>query len=318
MKPVISIVSSCLCLVVVVSGQEIFSEDSFQSAFPGGRLLQSTEDANCITNNSTMRYNCLLDTVIVSEVRPGSQVNVQSNINCPVLANGVFDFRSSWNRCTCLSLVQSNGQSKPCPCTVCPSGFGESPIAIDCDYTSRPGRFSPFVYDNCRTADCGGTCDGTCTLGCNSPTTECRSLCVPPTVPPIDVPTETPVVAPTEQPVRAPTNSPTSEPTPTAPTSMPTVPEATGEPTETPVTESPTLMPVTEEPTLMPVTEEPTLMPITDEPTFIPVAAPVGPPTFETKKPVSPDSSKLAVKLFSDSQERGKLNVRQLRRARGL
>ena len=113
-----------------------------------------------------------------------------------------FDIRKAAN-CGCQAEVYYPGSPvKICPCTVCPEGFGDSPVNVDCSMyenqaneTATVGDTSnsvkdsvtipdnrraeetlvnPYIVSSCTSLDCSSSCNGTCALNCANSGTACK------------------------------------------------------------------------------------------------------------------------------------------------
>jgi len=96
--------------------------------------------------------------------------NITIGFSCLLNSFNVFlDYRRSQG-CGCVAyLVPSdpNKLTKTCPCSVCPAGFGNSPISIDCtQFEDTDDGINPFLIDTCGLLDCGFNCNGTCAFDC--------------------------------------------------------------------------------------------------------------------------------------------------------
>jgi hypothetical protein len=263
-------------------------------------LIQSSEPV-CLTRGS--RYTCGF------EVTLSTTVTVQINVNCAQDTALGFDFRAA-EGCSCSALVPfGNGGSKPCPCVVCPSGFGPSPISIDCDYRGKPAEFTPWVVDRCSRVDCGYTCAGVCTEGCEDSSSQCQDQYCNPTAPPTARPIARPIAPPTARPIARPIAPP-----PIARPIAPPIARPIAPPTARPIA-PPTARPIAP-PTARPIAP-PTARPIAP-PTARPI---VPPPTVPDKKvPPEEDESKAeAAKLFSEFNDIGRGGLgRRHARLRGM
>lgn len=66
--------------------------------------------------------------------------------------------------CSC-AIELLNETNRKCRCIVCPEGFGDSPVAIECT--------DGFLIDECSRVDCNLECDGTCVKDCKDSGPEC-------------------------------------------------------------------------------------------------------------------------------------------------
>jgi hypothetical protein len=105
--------------------------------------------------------------------------DVTVSFSCFLDAQTGFDYRRSRD-CQCTATIvpsETDRLTKTCPCSICPQGFGDSPIAIDCTkYDEDPDEtgIDPFVIDKCSSLDCGFACNGTCAFDCQEAGEECR------------------------------------------------------------------------------------------------------------------------------------------------
>ena len=98
----------------------------------------------------------------------GDKVDLRIQVDCPLDSQIAFDFRRA-SGCQCGAAVKhSDGKEKFCPCIVCPLGFGNSPISIDCSM-----REDPFIVASCSNLDCGFGCNGTCEFNCRNSGQSC-------------------------------------------------------------------------------------------------------------------------------------------------
>ena len=108
-------------------------------------------------------------------------ITLAANLNCEFSSQAQVDYRRATG-CTCSAQIISTADQEPrvCPCLLCPSGFGNNPVSVDCDYDSRPPDVDPFIIGTCSSFDCSFACNGTCSfLGCEEPIApECRQLCL--------------------------------------------------------------------------------------------------------------------------------------------
>ena len=109
---------------------------------------------------------CDVQSVISSD--DGDRADVRIQVNCPLDSQLAFDFRRA-HGCACGAAVKHfDGREKFCPCIVCPLGFGNSPISIDCSM-----REDPFIVGTCSYLDCGFGCNGTCEFSCKNSGPSC-------------------------------------------------------------------------------------------------------------------------------------------------
>ena len=87
---------------------------------------------------------------------------------CELSSQDAFDFRAA-EYCTVeIELVDGLGAIKDCKASVCPAGFGASPVSIDCG-GDELGR-------GCSSMDCNFECNGPCLFGCEDSGPDCH-LC---------------------------------------------------------------------------------------------------------------------------------------------
>lgn len=128
----------------------------------------------------------------------GNTALITARLVCQFDPLNQVDFRQAQG-CSCEAQVSTpDGGSKRCACTLCPAGYGDNPIAIDCDMTNTTGANvtdanatgvdaggemepidSPFILDTCSSYDCDFRCNGTCRFGCDEVPLpeECYELC---------------------------------------------------------------------------------------------------------------------------------------------
>jgi hypothetical protein len=177
----IRIPSLALVLVVLVSAssaeQYTYNFDNPANQYvensSGQRFLQTTTTP-CVVTGS--RVICGVSTVVSADT--GQSATIEAELNCEFNSQTVADFRLAQG-CECsATVVAADGTSKPCACLKCPSGGGDSPVSIDCDYASRLEDVDPFVVNTCTSFDCGFACNGTCSFGCQPPVNpECYDIC---------------------------------------------------------------------------------------------------------------------------------------------
>uniref|UniRef100_A0A7S2YDH6 GPI anchored protein n=1 Tax=Entomoneis paludosa TaxID=265537 RepID=A0A7S2YDH6_9STRA len=128
--------------------------------------INATTDT-CTGNGAELE--CYIDTVISADDGTSAQVEVQ--VTCNLESQTAFDFRRATG-CSCGARVtHTNGNQKNCPCIVCPFGFGNAPISIDCTEDE-----DPFIISTCSYLDCGFACNGTCEFSCKNSGPSC-SFC---------------------------------------------------------------------------------------------------------------------------------------------
>ena len=250
-------------------------------------LLTNSTEPSCSVLGS--RYTCEFDYELQVEAVPDdpttsdSLIRIQTNVNCPLNSGTLFDFQAAEEApdlCSCFALVTTpDGMAKPCTCSVCPTGFGKSPVSFDCDFKGRPNDATPFVYDKCKSLDCALTCNGKCVGGCEEAPKECMKPmgCVP-TPAPSTTPSTTPTVVASEQPSEMPSVTASQLPSP-----VPSV-VASQMPTETGPTQVPTSQPTPED--------------------YVP------------PKKIIPQEGELRPKLYDDINDRGNLNRQRRSRLR--
>lgn len=201
--PSLKVALLCVSCLAAISLREVEGTHRFQPVetvveFNGEDRALQVMEADIRTNCTQVgtRFLCDVRMNIVDFI--GNPTRVEGALNCNFDLAFIQDYRTATG-CSCTARVISGSTSKTCPCSLCRSGYGRNPIAIDCDYPGRPPAASPFVIPNCSRLDCGFQCNGSCTGAC---TGGCSALCN---------------VAPTPT---APAPTPTAPaPTPTAPTS---------------------------------------------------------------------------------------------------
>jgi len=135
------------------------------------RFLQTatTTEPTC-TKSTATRFTCSF-AKSVTEDNVVTEMDIF--VNCPY--TGSYDYRQNADDCTCSAMVKTPGRSdKYCICTICDSGFGRFPVAVDCGYKNRPFDISPLITKSCTTFDCGGTCNGQCSKGCEDASDDCK------------------------------------------------------------------------------------------------------------------------------------------------
>jgi hypothetical protein len=102
--------------------------------------------------------------------------DVKLTFGCKLDSGFAFDYRRS-NGCVCQATITHSDTTRPskvCPCSICPAGFGESPLAIDCTEFDEDPETDPFIIDRCSSLDCGFACNGTCAFDCEESGEECE------------------------------------------------------------------------------------------------------------------------------------------------
>eukprot|EP00977_Amphora_coffeiformis_P024033 scaffold14974_cov195-Amphora_coffeaeformis.AAC.40 len=96
-------------------------------------------------------------------------VNLAMTVRCDFDSQIAFDFRRASNcGCGVAATDAATGLPKNCQCQVCPFGFGDNPISIECA--------DDFIIGECTSLDCGFACNGTCAFDCEQSGPEC-SFC---------------------------------------------------------------------------------------------------------------------------------------------
>jgi hypothetical protein len=113
-----------------------------------------------------------------------SYAEVTAHVECDLdTASSGFRYRNATGRTcsanlTSLHLNDTRQQSKICPCSVCPAGFGSASLSSNCSGRAAmdegithanaslppPSLPDPYVYGSCASTDCLGRCNGTCRL----------------------------------------------------------------------------------------------------------------------------------------------------------
>jgi hypothetical protein len=109
------------------------------------------------------------DTIRI-EAEDSSFSDVTLTIGCILDSSFSFDIRRSQG-CVCEATIVPSDTTRPskvCPCSICPAGFGDSPIAIDCTEFDEDPVIDPFIVGQCSSLDCDYTC-GTSTTGTDDP-----------------------------------------------------------------------------------------------------------------------------------------------------
>jgi hypothetical protein len=146
------------------------------------RFLQSTTNVNTpdltastdICSVQAPNFICV-DTIRI-DADDLSFTDVKLTFGCRLDSGNAFDYRGGTN-CACQAEVthsDSTRPSKTCPCSLCPAGFGDSPIAIDCTKYDNDTAIDPFIIDRCSSLDCGFGCNGTCAFDCEESGPECE------------------------------------------------------------------------------------------------------------------------------------------------
>lgn len=172
----------------------------------GHRFMQVTQP-QC--NPAGSQFICTNVGTTVSD-NQGNTVAITATLVCNFSPLVQVDFRQA-EGCGCEAQVATaDGGSKKCACTLCPAGYGDNPISIDCDLgnstatnatdtnmteTETGSVADPFILNTCTSYDCDFRCNGTCRFGCDEVPLpeECFGLCGTPT------PTGAPASQPTSQ-----------------------------------------------------------------------------------------------------------------------
>ena len=128
-----------------------------------GNLASINQTANIC---STTAFNVICDVASVVSATDETASNLAMTVTCDLNSQVAFDFRRATN-CACGVAVTdvATGQPKNCQCVVCPLGFGDNPISIECA--------DDFVIGECTSLDCGFACNGTCSFDCANSGPEC-------------------------------------------------------------------------------------------------------------------------------------------------
>jgi len=174
----------CLVFLVVLTSAERYSffmnEDvSYVQNEQGQRFMQldtgNRPDLNATTDTCVLlgtRMQCSVSTRVTAV--DDTFTDLDLTVNCGFDDQIAFDFRRAQS-CTCSASAISSDPDKPpkrCPCEVCPDGYGQSPVSIDCG-----AEEDPFVIGSCTNLDCNFGCNGTCNFSCENPLPECAGLC---------------------------------------------------------------------------------------------------------------------------------------------
>lgn len=87
------------------------------------------------------------------------------HIVCELSSQAAFDFRAAEHCRVEIELVDGVGAAKDCKASVCPAGFGPSPVSVDCG-GDELGR-------GCSSMDCNFECNGPCLFGCEDSGPDC-------------------------------------------------------------------------------------------------------------------------------------------------
>ena len=115
---------------------------------------------------STTASRIICDVASVVSASDETAVNLDLRVECDLDSQIAADFRRAAN-CACGVAVTdvATGEAKNCQCQVCPFGFGDSPVSIECA--------DDFVIGECTSLDCGFACNGTCRFDCANSGPEC-------------------------------------------------------------------------------------------------------------------------------------------------
>ncbi|GAX20859.1 hypothetical protein FisN_7Hh176 [Fistulifera solaris] len=187
-----------LALVAAVARAERF-QFNYNEAVPyvenqhGQRFMQVTQP-ECNPAGSLFICDNVGTTV---RNTAGNLVAITATLVCPFSPLIQVDFRQA-EGCSCEAQVATaDGGFKKCACTLCPAGYGDNPISIDCDMSNTTDTnmtdanatgvdaenemeaVDPFILDSCTSFDCDFRCNGTCKFGCDEVPLpeECFELC---------------------------------------------------------------------------------------------------------------------------------------------
>jgi hypothetical protein len=122
--------------------------------------INSTNDV-CQTTAFDVR--CGVNTRV--SAADGTYADLDMTITCDLDSQTAFDFRRA-RSCSCsVAVVDDQGVPKACSCAICPDGFGNNPLAIEC--------VDDFVIATCSSLDCDFSCNGTCSFDCANSGPEC-------------------------------------------------------------------------------------------------------------------------------------------------
>jgi len=150
----------------------------------------TSPNITCESTETDLICNITTRITAPNETFSDLEIEVQCDVKSPA---DDHDFRSASN-CMCdVNITDHLGIQKNCACSVCPSGFGPSPVIVEC--------LGDYVVAECSRIDCNSKCDGDCISDCEASGSEC-SLCM-------EEPTLT--QTPTSAPITPPTSAPTKE-----------------------------------------------------------------------------------------------------------
>lgn len=93
------------------------------------------------------------------------------SVQCDLTTQSAFDFRTADECESGVEIIEAeSGLEKGCRASVCPAGFGESPISFEC------GGVRDALSEGCSSMDCNFECNGPCVFGCEYAGPSCR-LC---------------------------------------------------------------------------------------------------------------------------------------------
>ena len=128
-----------------------------------GTRLDINQTANtCQT--TAFEITCNVASVVSAADNTFSDLSITGK--CQLESQNAFDFRFAKN-CACgVAATDAQGNPKNCFCTVCPAGFGENPISIECQ--------DDFIIGECSSLDCDFACNGTCSFDCENSGPDCK------------------------------------------------------------------------------------------------------------------------------------------------
>ena len=126
---------------------------------------ESSEETSNVCQIIGARGRCNSKTV-VSDAN-GTQTNLDISVECDLGSQIAFDFRMAQNcECAVTASNSERGELRSCGCAVCPSGFGDSAISVECN--------DDYITGECSSLDCGSTCNGNCVGDCQQSGPECQ------------------------------------------------------------------------------------------------------------------------------------------------
>ena len=139
----------------------------------GQRMLQldigRPDDINatkevCVVSTTDVR--CDLETAVLAS--DNTRNTIKMLVTCDLESQNQAEFREAKN-CACGSeIIRQDGSSIFCPCTVCPAGWGPTPVSIDCADQGET------VIGTCTSLDCDFACNGTCAFDCANAGPDCK------------------------------------------------------------------------------------------------------------------------------------------------